>query len=61
MYEIWYVAFTHILVILVLTNEPKSLAKNMFSKGKVVLSCRNKTMLSIQEKELWIFDTTKTI
>ena len=36
--------------------EPKT-----FLKGEVLLSCRNKRMLSIQEKELWIFDTTTTI
>ena len=36
--------------------EPKT-----FFKGEVMLSFRNKTMLSIQEKELWIFDTSTTI
>ena len=42
-------------------NEPKCWTKNIFFKGEVVLSCRNKRMLSIQEKELWIFDTTTTV
>ena len=35
--------------------------KTFFFKGEVALSCRNKRMLSIQEKELWIFDLTTTI
>ena len=38
--------------------EPKAFKKK---KGEVVLSCRNKRMLSAHEKLLWIFSTTTTI
>ena len=33
---------------------------NIFSVG-VLLSYKNKRMLSVQEKELWVFSTTTTI
>ena len=42
-------------------NEPKCWTQNIFFKGEVMSSCRNKRMLNIQEKDLWIFDTTTTI
>ena len=42
-------------------NEPKCWTQNIFFKGEVMSSCRNKRMLNIQDKNLWIFDTTTTI
>ena len=53
--------FPIFMVILVPTKWTKMFSQKRFLKGEVALSCRNKRMLSIQEKELWLFDTIRTI